>query len=292
MKKRIPLCLAVLLIFSMVLTACGSKDLTKGKNPQEIVLASGKAMQSIKTYGITMDMNMGMPNPESGEEMKITMNGKGSISVDPVKMHMTMDMSMSQTAAPMNMEIYAQVEDKKLIEYISDPTNKEQWMKMELPLDDNAMQMLNPASSLDMLKEIMVDAKVVGEEEENKVKLAVLEVTMKPEGLTKFMQLPGNAMPLQDLEKIFSSMGNITYKMWVRKDNLLAVKTEMDLGQMFKNMFNNQPDMPPEAKEMFAKITAVMSVKYVDFDQPVNITIPDNVKNSAQPIPGLPQSQS
>lgn len=290
MKKISLICLALLLILSLALTACGTTDLTKGKSPQEIVLASGKAMQNIKTYGIVMDMNMGMPNPQTGEQMKITMNGKGSIIVEPVKMHMTMDMNMPQVPSPMKMEIYALVEDKKLIEYISNPASNGQWMKMELPLDDNAMQMLNPAKSLDMLKEIMVDAKVVGEEEDNKVKLAVLEVTIKPEGLTKFMQLPGNAFPMQDLEKTLASMGNITYKMWIRKDNLLAVKTEMDLGQMMRNMFANQPGMPAEAKAMFEQVTAGMSMKYVDFDQPVNITIPDNVKNSAQPIPGLPQT--
>ncbi len=281
--------LAFFLCIALLFSGCGPKDLTKGKTPQEIVLASGESLAKVKSYGFTMNMDMGFPNPGTGEIGNITMKGTGSASMDPLKMHLKMTMNIAETE--MQSEIYAQVEDKKIVEYISNPQKQGEWIRFELPLDEKMMDMLNPAKSMTILKDALVDAKVVGEEEKDKIKLAVLEITIKPEAIGKFLQMPGNNLPLADLEKMLASLGNMTYKMWVQKDNLLATKVEMDMGEMFRNLMKNQPGMPPEMAGELEKITAKMTMEYTDFDKAVNITIPEDVKSKAQDMSGLLQQQ-
>jgi hypothetical protein len=85
-----------------------------------------------------------------------------------------------------------------------------------------------------------------------------------------------------DLESMFESMKNFTYKIWIRKDNLYITKAEMDLGEIFNNMLGDMADISDEEKDILSNITASMTMEYVDFDVPVEITVPDEVINNAE----------
>jgi|GEM_PF-4035273 len=273
-------CLVLMLIFS----GCGTKDLTKGKTPLEIVTASSEIMQKLKSYSYTMEMNMNIPDPQTGSLQEMSMNGAGKATIDPIKTYTSLKMKMG--AIETTTEVYALVEDNKIVEYISNPLSSQSWLKMELPLNDDAMKMLNPANSLEIMKKCLVDAKIVGEEEENKVKLAVVEVTLNLAGLTDLFGMFGGAgLPVAEMEEALASMGNITYKMWVRKDNLYTTKMEMDLTEIFTNLVSSQSN--EEMKDIFSNMSADMKMAYTDYDKPVEIKVPDEVKNSAQDMSNL-----
>lgn len=280
MKKQKTFVLAAMMILFLLLTACGNVDLTKGKTAQEIVVASAEAMQKLKTYSISMNMNMDIPNPETGIVENIGINGSGNVIIEPMKMHMKMEMENQQM--PMNMEIYAVNEDNKIIEYLNVPGQAEEWMKIELPLDEEMIEMMNPAQSVIVLKEALVDAKIIGEEGNGKDKLIIIETVLKPEAFGKFMQMPGSDVLTGELENIFTSMKNFTYKIWVRKDNLYISKAEIDLGQIFKDIYETQSDISEEDKQMLSQMTASVVSEYTEYDVPVEITVPDEIINKAQ----------
>ncbi|PKM89345.1 MAG: hypothetical protein CVU87_05445 [Firmicutes bacterium HGW-Firmicutes-12] len=270
----------IVLGLSISLTACGNKDLTKDKTPQEIVIAAAEAMQNINTYSITMAMHMDMVNPETGNMESIVMTGNGDIIVEPLKMHMNMDIQIPQM--PMSMEIYAVNEDNTIIEYLNVPGQTEKWMKIELPLDENMQQMMNPAQSAAFLQEAMLNAKFLGEEEKDEIETIIIETILKPEAFGKFMQMPGSDILTADLDSLFASMDNFKYKIWVRKDNLYITKAEMDLGEIFNTMIDTMVDISEEEKEILSKMKAQMTMEYVDFDVPVEVTVPDEVINNAE----------
>lgn len=280
MKKQKTIGLAAMMVLFLLLTACGNPDLTKGKTAQEIVVASAEAMQKLKTYGLSMKMNMDIPNPETGIIENIGIIGSGNIIIEPMKMHMKMEIENQQM--PMNMEIYAVNEDNKIIEYLNVPGQEEEWMKIELPLDEEMIEMMNPAQSVIVLKEALVDAKIIGEEGEGKDKLIIIETVLKPEAFSKFMQMPGSDVLTGELENIFTSMKNFTYKIWIRKDNLYISKAEIDLGQIFKDIYESQSDISEEDKQMLSQMSASVVSEYTEYDVSVEITVPDEIVNKAQ----------
>lgn len=280
MRKQRIVGIPVFVLLLLSLTACGSTDLTKGKSAQEIVTASAEAMQKLKTYSISMNMNMDILNPDTDLIENIGITGSGNVVIDPMKMHMKMNIDNPQT--PMDMEIYAVNEDNKIIEYLNIPGKPEEWMKIELPLDEEMVEMMNPARSVSVLKEALLDAQILGEEKIDNTKLLVIETTLKPEAFSKFMQMPGSDMLTGDLENIFSAMGNFRYKIWVRKDNLYIAKAEIDLGQIFKDIYEKQTDISEEDKKILSQMKALVISEYSGYDNPVEITIPDEIIKNAQ----------
>lgn len=279
MKKMLTYFILIVLIASLIITGCGTKDLTKGKTPKEIIIASSAEMQKLNSYAFTMDMQMGIPNPETMTVENISMSGTGEAVQNPQKAHIKMVTKVMGTELPS--EVYVEITDNKILEYISNPMNPQEWLKMELPVSPEMMKMLDPAKSLEVMQKLLEEAKVVKEIEENKVKYVIIEATIQPKAISEF--IPANLpIPPEEFEKMLSAMDSFSYNMWIRKDNLFTTKMEMDLGNMMKNIMSSQPNLPAEAKEIFDKVTATMNMSYTDFNTSINITIPDSVKNSAK----------
>lgn len=289
MKKLLTCFVLILLFVSLLLTGCGTKDLTKGKTPKEVVIASSIEMQKLNSYAFTMDMQMGVLNPQTQAIEKISMSGTGNAVQNPQKAHIKMTTKVMDNELPS--ELYIEINSDKILEYISNPMNPEEWLKMELPVSPEMMKMLDPAKSLEAVQKLVEDAKIIKEIEEDKVKYLVIEATIKPDAISEF--IPANLpVPQEELSKMLSSLGSFSYNMWIRKDTLFTTKIEMDLSDLMKNVMNSQPNLPPEAKAIFEKVTATMSMSYTDFNIPKTITIPDSIKNSAkdmtQQIPQAP----
>lgn len=279
MKNMLNRLILITLCISLLLAGCGTKDLTKGKTPKEIVIASSAEMQKLKSYAFTMDMQMGFPNPETQTVVNISISGTGEAVQNPQKAHMKMVTKVMNNELPS--EIYVEINSDNIVEYISNPMKNGEWLKMELPVSPEMMKMLDPAKSLEVVQKLLEDAKIVQETEENKVKYVVMEATIKPDAIAEF--IPANLpVPQDELSKMLSSLDSISYNMWIRKDNLFTTKIEMDLSNIIKNIMTGQPNLPPEALSLFEEVTAAMSMSYTDFNTSINITIPDDVKNTAQ----------
>lgn len=286
-KNKTLLCLCLVFVLVFIFAGCAKEaepPAAQGKDPREIVLASSETMQKMKSYAYTMNMTMSMPNMMTGIPQEMTMQGSGQTSAEPQKTHLTITVNTGQQEMPM--ELYAIVEENKIVEYISNPASIEGWLKMEFPLNEEAAQMLNPARALEIMKESMTDAIVVGEEKQGEATISVLEVNLDPEAAGDVLQMfSGSGFPVEDMQALFSSVDSFSYKMWIREDNFYTTKFEMDLGPLFKSLAATQTKA--EDKKLLENATAVITVIYTDFDQPVDIEVPEEVTKSALDISEL-----
>lgn len=284
MKKTLISIFAALISVSLLLTGCSTKDLTKGKSPQEIVIESSAAMQKLKSYSFAMEMLMKLPNPETQTIETVSISGTGEAVQNPQKAHLEMITKLMDNEMPS--EVYVEIEGDKIVEYISNPLNNEEWFKMEIPVSPEMMKMLDPAKSLEAVQELLVDAAIVDQLEEEKIKYIVIKATIKPAAIAEFIpaDLP---VPQEHLSQMLTSLDNISYNMWIRMDNLYTTKMEMDISDIMKSVISSQPNLPSEAKALLEQVTATMKMSYTDFDSPLTITVPDNIKNSAQDMSEL-----
>ena len=282
MKKVTISFFVLVLTFLCIIGGCASKDLTEGKSAKDIILASTEAMQNIKSYSFNMETAMSIPNPMINKLEDMTMTGSGSINMEPLKAHM--DINVDVQSQKMNTEMYIVTEEDKIVEYFSNPFVPQEWAKIELPLNDQMNDMINPAKSLELLDEMLVDASIAGEETIDDKGMTILEVTVKPEALSKLMQMPTNssAIPIDEVEEILKTMGDMKYKAWVQKDNLMMTKMEINFSDMLKNLLTSQPEMQFKDETMLNELNATMTMNFNDFDKNNEIIIPESIFENAK----------
>lgn len=289
-KKFIYFLLVLLLIPGLLITGC-KKDLTKGKSPKDIIVESGKAMQSIKTYKMGMDFTMELPKTEGNPVSSISMKGEGYTNIDPLGAKLDFTIQMGQMSMPMG--LYLSTENDKLIEYVSNPMVENQWMKLEIPLDENMKKLMDPKQSLQITEDSIKDAKLVGDDKIDDVEYAIIEVIVDSSLIKDFMNLSSQTNPMsqQMFDQIATALDNLSYKVWVRKDNLYQAKLTIDMGEVMQKMFATlaPKDVPQEELDALKEIKGTMTMTFSDFGKAVDITVPDDIKNSAQDMTQLMQ---
>lgn len=273
----------ILLLLAFVPTLLGgcAKDLTKGKNPKEIYLASTQAMQEIKNYEMSMDMDLQLPENEEIPINSLSMTGTGKISVEPMMAEINLEMGLGEMKMPFT--IYMVTENDKIIEYVSNPLGQGQWMKTELPLTDDFKKMMDPKENFKLVEESITAVEVAGEEKTDDVELVVLDVTMdlsKIMDTVKLQQEEQDPAAQEMINKAFSAFDELKYKAWVRKDNLYNTKVEFDMEQIFNKLAEADPEMQEGLKDLKGK----MVMTYTATDEAVKIEIPEEVKKSAQDL--------
>lgn len=285
-KKHTQIGIILLMAIIFTISCSGTKDLTKGKTPQEIIIASSEAMQKMDSYEFSMDMNMGFPLPGTEEVSTMSMKGTGKVIVQPVKSYMDLEMNFLEQT--MESEMYVLVENNTIVEYLKNPEEKDEWLKLEIPLNEELQNMINPANSLAILKEALLEAKIIDEEKENEVKVLHLSVVIKPDFIANFLNTPSNsAFPMEELKEQLSGLGNFTYHMWVRTDTLHTTKVQMDMGEMIKNMYLKQGIISENEQKTFDQISAVMTMNYYNYNSVKELVIPEEIKSSAKDISSL-----
>lgn len=278
----------ILLLLAFVPTLLGgcTKDLTKEKTPQEIYLASTKAMQDVKNYNISMDMNLQLPQSEEVPINSVSMSGTGKISVDPMMAELNFEMSLGEMKMPFT--VYMVTENDKIIEYVSNPLGQGQWMKVEVPLTDDLKKMLDPKNNFEMVEKSISSVEAAGEEKADDVELVVLNATMNFEQIKELMKLPEEDPAAQEmLDKAMSAFDEIKFKVWVRKDNLYMTKVEVDMAPIFSKLAEVDPEMQEGLKDL--KGNLVMT--YSAIGEAVTVEIPEEVKQNAQDMSKMGQME-
>lgn len=292
MKKFCYSLLILIIISSLLFTGCNNRDLTKGKSPEEIIVESGKAMQSIKTYKIAMNLSMELPEAQDNPITSISMNGEGHINVEPMQAKFDYTMEMGQMKMPMN--IYLSKEEDSLVEYISNPMSEGQWMKIKFPLDENMKKMMDPKQSLQIAQDMIKEAKVIGEEKIDQIDHVIIDVVIDPSFINDLMNFSQtNPMSQQMLSQMASALDNLSYKVWIRKDNLYQTKLTIDIGKVMQKMFAGlaPQDIPQQELDTLNKIKGIMTMSFSDFGAKFDFTIPEDVIKNAQDMSSLMQGQ-
>lgn len=281
----------LLLIISFLVTACGSKDLTKNKSPEEIIEASYQKMAEVSNYDMNLEMQMKMQVPGQ-ETMDINMTGKATIFQKPMLVKMVMETENPESEEPLTMEQYMEATETGMNIY---QKVEDQWFKMTL--DDPALvEMMNmdPTKNIDLFLKNLKEANIVAEEKIRDKKTLKIELIASSEIYQEMMQeMPGGInlnqanMPLGP--GIFAKMGDMKYIVWVDKNTLDMVKTSMDLTENMRNMGKalvEEGQFPKEMADMFSSMDMSMSYEMFNLNKAEQIVIPEEAKNAEElPLP-------
>ncbi|MFZ7104347.1 MAG: DUF6612 family protein [Peptococcaceae bacterium] len=278
----------ILLIIAFVITACGTKDLTKGKTAEEIIAGSYEKMAEVENYDMDLEMNMKMQLPDQNP-FDITMQGKATIFQKPLMMKMVMDMNDPQTGNPINMEQYMEQGEEGINVY---QKVEDQWFKMSIN-DPALAEMMNmdPTKNIDLFLDNLKEAKVLGEEKVGEQETVQIELVASSAIYDELMQqMPGLNMNQPNLSfgpEVLSKMGDMKYIIWVDKTTLNMVKTSMDLTENIRNLgqaLTGSEQLPPELAEMFGGMEMSASYEINNLNGAEQIVIPEEAKN-AQEMP-------
>lgn len=282
--------LYLLLIISFLVTACGTKDLTKDKSAKEIIEGSYIKLAEIENYDMNLEMQMKIQVPNEGT-MDMSMTGKATIFQKPMKMKMVMETQNPESDEPLIIEQYMESTENGMNIY---QNVEEQWFKMVI--DDPALaEMMNmdPTKNMDLFIENLKEANIIAEEKLGEKETVKIEMIASSEIYDEIMQqMPGMNLNPADMPfgpEILAKMGDMKYVVWIDKTTLDMVKTSMDLTENIQNIGKalvEDGQFPKEMGEMFAGMEMSATYEMLNINSAEQIVIPEEAKNAEEmPMP-------
>jgi hypothetical protein len=273
-RKTMFVVMGMILVLSLILTSCASKEPTT----EEILTNTITAMEKVNSYKLAYDMAMEMEVTGGENAINMTMDGvgTGAMDVSDKKMQMIMDMDVeipgagtSQMSMKMSVEMYM-VEGWTYTK-MTVPGTGVQWTKMKVQ-DDVSQDQL--AQMMALLASSMKNT-LAGTEKVNGINCYVLEIVPDMTALWQWLMsqqgsdLTGNIDLSQfDLSKIIKSFG---LKYWIAKSNYQIIKAEAEMTM----------DMDAEtvgaSAEDFESMTMLMNMgmTFSDYNKSVDIQLPE-----------------
>jgi hypothetical protein len=277
----------LLLIVAFLVTACGTKDLTKDKSAREIVEGTYQKSAEIQNYDMNLEMQMKMTIP--GEEpIDMNITGTATFFQNPMKMKMVMEMPNPENGETMEMVQYMEATETGMIIY---QNVQDQWFKMSIedPAMNEIMNM-DPKQNIELFMKHLKEANILADNEKVGEKDAVkIELVASSEIYNEIInQMPGMELTPADLPlgpEIFGKMGDIKYIIWVDKTTLDVIKTSMDLTDNIRNIGEalvESGDFPPEMAEIFKGMEMSATYEMLNINAAEPFEIPEEAKNAEE----------
>ena len=173
------------------------------------------------------------------------------------------------------------------------------WAKTTLPEDQLSSQMMqmSPADSMDLYMKHLKEAVKEGEEEIDGVKTDKIKLVASGD---MFKELMAN-MSMDDLglgstdgltAEVLENFGDLTYYIWVNKEDNSVVKMQMDLSSAMRNMATamtgeNAPgemsDMEKELlRQTFENLTMTLDYFVKNINEATDFTLPEEAASAPE----------
>lgn len=269
MKRLSALCLVFVMVLG--LCACG-----KSKTPEEIMQETAKNMEAMKSYSMSLGMEMAMSANGMTLPMKVTSSSE--VTVKPMVMHTKMDMSMGMLGS-MKMEMYVEESGDKSNTYMQMVTadgQKSPWQKQEGPATQNMV--MDSTKAMKMLTNLKV---AEDKEEVNGVKALRIDGELTGKNmLDMFKSMSssmGGAQGMEMLnpenEEILKTMEGASMKVtyFINEDDMTLVSAKLDMTEMMKKI--------PTGTEGLSFDKMEMTMGFSDFNKFDKIEIPAEALN-------------
>ena len=272
MKKRKILAISLICLMAFALfAACGSDGIgggIGGASAKEIIAKSAEAMNDVKNYKATMDMDMQMISEGEITDMKISSDM--DMFMDPLKIKMAMSMQEPSTGMTMDMDTYVIPEGSNMVSYMY---VYGMWMKQTQPFSEDLLSQYNHTQYSKMFNDSLKKAEIVAEESVNGVACWKIDVTIDAKTMMDMMQNMQGGQDMLDAvtTDMLSKMGDMTATLWISKDNYYQMKVDMD---MTTAMTETMSDMGVELTKM------AISMTLFDFGNATDFTLPEEAKNA------------
>ena len=254
-KKLVWVLVASIILSSAALGGCGKKEVTA----ESIVQQSNETMEKAKSFlaDFNMEMEMSMSSGDQSMDMDMVMTGTMQATQDPEIVYMDVAMTSGLFGLSLDMDIYTQTEEDKVITYTGIAG---EWMKTE----QEGLSKSNLAELQKMFgsgKEMTLDEQTekIGDKE-----VYVLTASISGEELEKVMSAMGSMA--NGLDSMDLSQFQADTCMKVYKDTMLPASITLD-------MITNGEGM--EVDGVVTKINKMtITVDYKEFDTIDSIEIP------------------
>jgi len=297
MLKRIAV-VSVLLVAILSFTACtGGSALP---SVEEILEKTNQAMEGVTSLSCDIEMDMymlattGTEDVQEMDEVNAELALSGTMDVENRQMQMEVDLgydyadllsSSTESSISMDMGMALYMLDGWAYIMIDSPMTGEIWEKYEVPEETIQQQeelmgeSLDPAGMQALLTEIS-QVTVESTENINGVDCYVLHITLDENKLWQKIeqeaQALGEEMPEDaDVEALLEVVQGISIKQWIAKDtyHIMAFQMGLDIELSAEDM--------GYAEGMDAvKIDASFDALFYDYNQPVDIVLPEGAENA------------
>ena len=272
---------SLFIVMSLLLVGCKTnivETVTSIPTVDEIVESVVNYLKNITTLEFEANLKVDVTGEEDGETIDTSMSAKMAGMVDiasrdgKVDMNVTVE-SPGEAAIEADMEMYFIDDTMYTFMEIAALGNISMWVKTDVPPEMHG-QMTQVEDQVDLLK--LSKVKFTGTEVVAGKVCYVLELTPDPDALWEFIsqRLDAAGAPLPGIEEgtvIREILRSYSMKQWIASDNFLLRKAEMN--------------MEIEYEETIVDIT--MSLMVGDYNQPVDIELPEEAGNAIE----IPSSQ-
>lgn len=283
MKKILTVFILTVLVFS--LSAC-STDMTKGKTAQEILEQSITKSAEWESYEMNLSTEMEMNIPEQGM-VTTTMEGTGAVIMDPMKMRMILNIDMPQLGEPQSIEQYLIEEEEGFTIYQNIQNN---WHKMVIN-DPSLVEMMSmdPVQNVELFMKYLKKAEITGEEVINDRDVVAVDLTVSFDMYKEFLENNqsmdiGNIVDSGIMDKL-SGLGDLSYSIWIDKENLEIVKYHMDFSEAMQKIgaaLVEDETVPGEVSDIFKDTKMDITMEILNQNAVEDFEIPEAAKNAKE----------
>ncbi|MDY4835808.1 MAG: DUF6612 family protein [Frisingicoccus sp.] len=254
-KKLVWVLVASIILSSAALGGCGKKEVTA----ESIVQQSNETMEKAKSFlaDFNMEMEMSMSSGDQSMDMDMAMTGTMQATQDPEIVYMDVAMTSGLFGLSLDMDIYTQTEEDKVITYTGIAG---EWMKTE-------QEGLSKSNLAELQKMFGSGKEMTLAEQTEKIgdkEVYVLTASISGEELEKVMSAMGSMA--NGLDSMDLSQFQADTCMKVYKDTMLPASITLD-------MITNGEGM--EVDGVVTKINKMtITVDYKEFDTIDSIEIP------------------
>lgn len=254
-KKLVWVLVASIILSSAALGGCGKKEVTA----ESIVQQSNETMEKAKSFlaDFNMEMEMSMSSGDQSMDMDMAMTGTMQATQDPEIVYMDVAMTSGLFGLSLDMDIYTQTEEDKVITYTGIAG---EWMKTE-------QEGLSKSNLAELQKMFGSGKEMTLAEQTEKIgdkEVYVLTASISGEELEKVMSAMGSMA--NGLDSMDLSQFQADTCMKVYKDTMLPASITLD-------MITNGEGM--EVDGVVTKINKMtITVDYKEFDTINSIEIP------------------
>lgn len=275
------------------LTACGGTNggdaqSTAAKTPGEIVAASQEKLMGVKSYHISMDMDISMDLTVSDQTQTVDTVTTTDLLLfqNPLKMKGTMTMDMGDLGTQ-ELTYYGQEADGKQTVYTQ---AGDQWVKQELDMEQ--MGSYDPRQSLALYLDSASAFTDAGKDTVSGAEASKYTGVIAGDQMQKVMEesgildsvdaMTGTGIDEAQLKEILSGFEDIPMSVWINAEGY-PVQYEMDMGEMMNALMSKLLDAAGAAEQgvSIAVSKAAVQMTCDQFDAVSDFEIPAEALNAA-----------
>ncbi|MDR7870134.1 MAG: copper amine oxidase N-terminal domain-containing protein [Tissierellaceae bacterium] len=258
------------------------------KEVKETILNAYSKSYNWKNYDMSMRMDMVMPIPDMGSEMKMIMDMDATGFMDPLKMRLVSNMTMDMGGVSMNqpiMEMYVTIEENTMSLYIG-TFNEEGSITWVKSAEENVLfsEILNTELSKELNKESIKDIKYFGK---NKVDDRVLEKYEITTSYDAYNEIMGDYMEMltiteseEDLAvaEILANLDDIQFIIYIDEETGEIARYEMDFSSLMKDMLISMSEVieiPEEELVMLESMEMIINIDIKNINAAEDFKIPE-----------------